>query len=248
VVNLVGILSEGGRQRFDAVQGAGAGIVAAAARAAGITRMVQLSAIGADAQSASAYARSKAAGEAAVVATLPQAVILRPSVVFGPDDAFFNRFAAMAELAPMLPLIGGGGTRLQPVYAGDVAAAVVAALDGAAKAGTVYELGGPDVMTLRDCLETVMTITGRRRPLVSVPFSVAGLLGALLQVLPNPPLTPDQVTLLKRDNIVSAPAVAEGRTLAAFVPTPTTVATVLPTYLWRFRLHGQFGHADGKPA
>jgi NADH dehydrogenase len=245
VVNLVGILAEGGKQRFDAVQNEGAGAVAAAAAAAGITQVVHVSAIGADAASPSAYGRSKAAGEAAVLKAVPSAVILRPSIVFGPEDDFFNRFAAMATMAPALPLIGGGTTRFQPVHVDDVAAAVVAALAGRAKPGTVYELGGPEVLTFRACLEQVLATTGFKRPLVSLPFGLAGFLASLLSFVPNAPLTPDQVQLLKRDNVVSDAAIAEGRVLSALTDRAATLAAVLPTYLWRYRSNGQFakGHA-----
>lgn len=248
VVNLVGILAEGGKQRFDAVQHQGAATIAAAAKAAGIDRVVHLSAIGADAASPSAYARTKAAGEAAMLADVPSAVILRPSIVFGPEDDFFNRFAAMAEMAPALPLIGGGKTRFQPVYVCDVADAVVAALAGKAKPGTVYELGGPDILSFRACLEQVMAVTGHKRFLVNLPFGVAGLLANLMSVVPGAPLTPDQVTLLKRDTVVSEAATAEGRVLVALTDKASTVGAVLPTYLWRYRKHGQFGHAGGETA
>jgi NADH dehydrogenase len=244
VVNLVGILAEGGKQRFDAVQHEGAGAIAAAAAAAGITRVVHVSAIGADAASPSAYGRSKAAGEAAVLKAVPSAVILRPSIVFGPEDDFFNRFASMAALAPALPLIGGGTTRFQPVHVDDVAAAVAAALAGRAKPGTVYELGGPEVLTFRSCLEQVLATTGLKRRLVSLPFGLAGFLASLMSFVPNAPLTPDQVQLLKRDNVVSDAAIAEGRVLSALTERAGTLAAVLPTYLWRYRQSGQFakGH------
>ena len=239
VVNLVGILYERGRQSFEAVQAEGAGAVARAAAAAG-ARLVHISAIGADSSSRSAYARTKAAGEAAALAAVPQAVILRPSIVFGPEDDFFNRFAAIARFAPALPLIGGGGTRFQPVFVGDVAAAVAASLEGRACAGVTYELGGPAVKTFRELMEIMLREIGRRRLLVPLPFALARLQAFFLEFLPKPLLTRDQVSLLERDNVVSAAAEREGRTFKGLGITPTALETVLPTYLWRFRKAGQF--------
>lgn len=239
VINCVGILYETGRQKFDAVQARGAGAVARAAKAAG-ARLIHLSAIGADANSASAYARTKAAGEAAVFAEVPDAVILRPSIIFGPEDGFFNRFAAMAQMFPALPLVGGGTTRFQPVFVTDVAEAVMAAIDGKAKPGTVYELGGPSVKSFRELLEFVLATTGRNRLLVPLSFGLARLQAKFLQYLPNPPLTPDQVELLKLDNVVSDAAKAEGRTLEGLGIRPQSVEAIVPTYLWRFRRQGQF--------
>lgn len=240
VVNLVGILYETGRQRFDAVQGFGPGAVARAAAAAGITRMVQVSAIGADPESRSGYARSKAAGEAAVLEGQPGAVILRPSIVFGPEDDFFNRFAAMARISPMLPLIGGGHTRYQPVYVADVAEAAARAVEGRARAGTIYELGGPEIRTFRELMEFILAETGRSRLLVPVPFGLATLQARLLQLLPKPLLTVDQVRLLQHDTVVSQAAIDEERTLTGLGIDPTAMETVVPTYLARYRRSGQF--------
>lgn len=239
VVNLVGILHESRRQRFVSVQEIGARTVAEAARAAG-AGLTHVSALGADEGSPAVYARTKALGEKAVLAAHPEAVILRPSIVFGPEDDFFNRFAEMAQMAPALPLIGGGNTRLQPVYVGDVAEAVARSVDGLVPAGRIYELGGPEVMTLRECLEEVLLVTGRKRPLVPVPWGIANLLATFLGLLPKPPLTRDQVTLLRRDNVVSQQAEQEGRTLAAFGIRPEATAGVLASYLWRYRQAGQF--------
>jgi uncharacterized protein YbjT (DUF2867 family) len=239
VVNLVGILYESGRQRFQAVQAEGAGAVARAAAEAG-ARLVHVSAIGADASSRSAYARSKAAGETAVRAAVPQAVILRPSLIFGPEDDFFNRFAAMARFSQFLPLIGGGRTRFQPVFVGDVAAAVAASLEGRARAGVTYELGGPAVKTFRELMELMLHEIGRERLLVPVPFALARLQALVLELLPKPLLTRDQVRLLERDNVVSETAEREGRTLKGLGITPTALETELPAYLWRFRKTGQF--------
>jgi uncharacterized protein YbjT (DUF2867 family) len=239
VVNLVGILFERGRQRFDAVQAFGAEACAQSAAAHG-ARLVHISAIGADEQSPSGYARSKATGEKLVRAALPDAVILRPSIVFGPEDSFFNRFAAIARLAPALPLIGGGHTRFQPVFAGDVAAAVVAAIEGRALAGAPYELGGPAVRTFKELMQFLLNIIERRRLLLPVPFELAKVPAFFLQFLPSPLLTPDQVELLRQDNIVSNEAKQERRTLDGLGITPTLMEAIVPAYLQRFRKTGQF--------
>jgi len=240
VVNLVGILFPSGKQTFDTVQDEGARHVAEAARQAGAQALVHVSAIGADADSPSAYARSKADGEAAVREVFPEAIILRPSVVFGPEDDFFNRFAALARIAPVLPLIGGGDTKFQPVFAGDVANAVIAGLTGRAQAGAPYELGGPEVMTLKEVMERVLTYTMRKRLLVPVPFWLATLKGAFLQLLPKPLLTVDQVRLLQTNNVVSADAQRAGRTLEGLGIEPVAVEAVVPPYLEQFRPRGQF--------
>jgi uncharacterized protein YbjT (DUF2867 family) len=239
VVNLVGILFERGAQRFDAVQVEGAEAVALAAKAAG-ARLVHISAIGADENSLSHYARSKAEGEQRVLAADPSATVMRPSIVFGPEDDFFNRFAALARIAPALPLPGGGHTRFQPVFVGNVAEAIAKAVDGGAKAGAIYELGGPDVRSFKDLMEFTLATIQRRRLLVPVPFPVMKLQAAVLQFLPKPPLTPDQVELLRNDNVVSDDARGDGRTLEALGIIPETVDAIVPSYLWRFRKAGQF--------
>jgi NADH dehydrogenase len=239
VVNLVGILFERGRQRFEAVQAFGAEQVALAAAAHG-ARMIQVSAIGADAHSASAYARSKALGEQAVLAASAEATIFRPSVMFGPEDEFFNKFAALARILPALPLVGGGQTRFQPVFVGDVAEAIARAVDGEAKEGAIYEAGGPEVRTFKELLEYVLAVTGRRRLLIPVPFPVARLQAMILQFMPKPLLTPDQVELLKADNVVSEEAERDGRTLRGLGIEPVAMETIVPSYLWRFRKTGQF--------
>jgi NADH dehydrogenase len=239
VINLVGILFERGKQRFEAVQAQGAHTVAQAAAAAG-ARLIHVSALGADPDSPALYARSKAAGETAVLATTPDATILRPSIVFGPEDDFFNRFASLARLSPALPLIGGGETKFQPVFVGDVAQAISSAVGGRAKGGTIYELGGPEVRTFRELMEYVLAVTERRRLLVPLPFGLAKLQAMFLQLLPTPLLTPDQVELLRTDNVVSPAAQAEGRTLPALGVEPTALEAVVPSYLWRFRKAGQF--------
>ena len=241
-INLVGILTESGAQTFEAVQAKGAGTVAAAAAAAGAT-MVHVSAIGADENSTSRYARAKAAGEKAVLAAVPTATILRPSVVFGPEDQFTNRFAGLAQISPLLPLIGGGLTKLQPVYVGDVAAAVADAVDGKTKAGAAYELGGPEVLTLREIMEIILATIERERMLVSLPFGLAKLQALLLQFAPGAlKLTPDQVELLRSDNVVSEAAKAAGLTLEGLGVTPDSMEAIVPQYLWRFRRAGQFAH------
>src|SRR5262252_4779538 len=239
VVNLVGILIERARQRFDTVQAFGAEACALSAAAHG-ARLVHVSAIGADEQSPSHYARSKAMGEKLVRAAVPGAVILRPSIVFGPEDAFFNRFAAIARLAPALPLIGGGRTRLQPVFAGDVAAAVVAAIEGRATPGATYELGGPAVRSFKELMQYLLATIERRRLLLPIPFALAKFQAGILQLLPKPLLTPDQVELLRGDVTVSDLAKREGRTLEALGIAPVAMAAIVPSYLWRFRKAGQF--------
>jgi NADH dehydrogenase len=241
-INLVGILAESGAQTFEAVQGSGAGAVAQAAAAAGAP-MVHVSAIGADENSPSHYGRSKAAGEKAVLSAVPSAIIMRPSVVFGPEDQFTNRFASLATMSPALPLIGGGVTRLQPVYVGDVATAVADAVDGKAKAGATYELGGREVLTLREIMEIILATIERQRMLVSLPFRLAKLQALFLQFAPGIfKLTPDQVELLRSDNVVSDPAKAAGLTLDGLGIAPDSLEAIAPQYLWRFRKAGQFAH------
>ncbi|GAB4146174.1 MAG: complex I NDUFA9 subunit family protein [Sphingomonadales bacterium] len=236
VVNLVGVLYEAGAQRFDAVQAEGAGNVARAAAAAGVKSLVHVSALGADAQSASAYARSKALGEARVRAAFPDAVILRPSVVFGPGDGFYNRFAAMARFSPFLPLIGGGHTRFQPVYVADVSGAIQVGLDDPAHSGGIYALGGPKTYAMREVLGYILEQIMAKRLLLPIPFPLASILGTCLSLLPHPPLTRDQVRLLKQDNVV--PVGVPG--LAELGIEPTPVEAVVPDYLVRYRPHGRF--------
>jgi NADH dehydrogenase len=239
VVNLVGILAETGRQKFDAVQRSGAELIAKAAATHG-ARVVQVSAIGANKDSASGYARSKAQGEEAVLAAVPSAVIMRPSIMFGPEDTFFNRFAAIARMAPALPLIGGGLTRFQPVFAGDVATAIADAIEGKATPGAIYELGGPDVLTFKELMQFTLNTIKRKRALVPLPFPIASLMASILQFAPGAPLTPDQVEMLRTDNVVSDEAKRDGRTLEAFEITPDSIGVIVPTYLWRFRKTGEF--------
>jgi uncharacterized protein YbjT (DUF2867 family) len=239
VFNLVGILSERGRQSFDAVHREGAERIARIAAEMGAARLLHISALGADPQSPSKYARSKAAGEAAVRAAFPGATLFRPSIVFGPEDDFFNRFARLTRLLPALPLIGGGKTRFQPVYVGDVAEALAAALADPRTMGQIFELGGPQTYSFRQLMEILLAAVGRKRWLVPVPFPVATAQGAVLSLLPNPPLTRDQVKLLRRDNVVSGlfPGLIE------LGVRPTALEAVIPTYLNRFRPGGWYSSA-----
>ena len=236
VVNLVGILHERGSQRFDAVHHVGAARLARLAREAGVERFIHFSAIGAEPRSTSAYARTKAAGEQAVRDAFPTATVLRPSIVIGPEDQFFNRLAGMAMISPVMPLIGGGDTRFQPVYVGDVADAAVHCIDDGATAGRTYELGGPKVYTLRELTELLLEEIRRKRVLLDLPFGLAALQARLLSLLPNPPLTQDQVEMLKYDNVVASGALG----FEALGIAPTAVEAVLHTYLDRFRRGGWY--------
>jgi uncharacterized protein YbjT (DUF2867 family) len=240
VVNLIGILFESGKRTFEAMHVDAARRIAEQARTAGVSRFVQVSAIGADAEGKSAYARSKAAGEAAVREVFPDAVILRPSVVFGPGDDFLNRFAVMATFAPALPLVGFGRTKFQPVYVGDVAEAIARSVEDVSLAGRTFELGGPATLTFEELLRLVLRETGRARLLAPLPFSVARAIGSVAQLsafvgIP-PVLTRDQVLSLETDNVVADGA--EG--LAALGVQPTGMEAVVPSYLWRYRRGGQF--------
>ena len=240
LINLVGLLAEGGRQRFETVHSFGAEQVALAANAHG-ARMVHVSAIGADEHSTSAYARTKAAAERLVLSAQPQAVILRPSILFGPEDDFFNRFAALACISPVLPLIGGGATKFQPVFVGDVARAIADATEGKLRAGTIYELGGPEVRSFKQLMQFMLATIERRRLLVPLPFFAAKLKAQFLRFAPSPlTLTPDQVELLRTDNVVSDAAIADKRTLAGIGIDGETIEAIVPSYLWRFRKTGQF--------
>lgn len=247
-VNLVGILAQTGAQKFATVQAGGARAVAEACKAAGIGNVVHVSAIGANAQSASEYGRSKAEGEAAMLAAVPSAVILRPSVIFGPEDEFFNRFAAMARFFPVLPVVGGE-TKFQPVYVGDVAEAVATALAGRAKAGATYELGGPDVETFAELVDYVLKVTERDRRVAQLSFGMGKFVAATTQLFTTLTLglfpkmlrmTGDQVELLKTDNVVSDAAKAEGRTLEGLGIEPQSIEAIVPTYLYRYRKTGQY--------
>lgn len=248
VVNLVGILAETGAQKFATVQAGGARAVAEAAKAAGISNFVHISAIGADPQSRSAYGRSKAEGEAAVREAIPSAIILRPSIIFGPEDDFFNRFATMARYFPIVPIVGGQ-TKFQPVYVGDVAETVAAALKGRAKASETYELGGPEVKSFAELIDYVLKVTERRRRVLKLSFGMGKLVAAFTQLFTTLSLglfprllrmTRDQVELLKKDNVVSEAAIAEGRTLEGLGIEPQSIEAIVPTYLYRYRETGQY--------
>ena len=244
-VNLVAVMRETGRQGFQAVHVMGARNVATAARAEGVTRVVQVSALGADPNSESKYARTKAEGEAAVREIYPDAVVVRPSIVFGPGDHFFNRFAAMAQTSPALPLIGGGQTRFQPVFVGDVARALAQVVEAPEAAGQTYELGGPAAFSFRELMQMMLAQIGKRRFLAPIPWPMANLLGAagdLAGMVIAPPITSDQVILLKADNVASGayPGLPE------LGITPTTLEAVLPTYLYRYRKGGQYADQEDR--
>jgi uncharacterized protein YbjT (DUF2867 family) len=240
VVNLVGILFERGAQTFEAVHVDGARRVAEASKAAGVTRFVQMSALGAKPDSTAKYARTKAGGEAAVRANVPEAVIVRPSIVFGPHDAFFNRFASLMRFAPLLPLIGGGEQRFQPVFVGDVADAIVKGLTDPALDGRTFELGGPTVYTFRELMELTMEVTGRHTGLVPIPFPLAKVQAFFMELLPVPPLTRDQVELLKTDNVCGGDLPG----LSDMGITPTAAEVILPTYLDIYRKGGRYKAAQ----
>jgi uncharacterized protein YbjT (DUF2867 family) len=242
VVNCVGTFRKGGKNNFDAVQVDGAARVARISAAEGVSQLVQISSIGADKASDSDYSRTKGEGEAAVLAAFPTAVILRPSVIFGTEDGFFNRFAAMTRMGPILPVVGAN-TRFQPVHVDDVAQAAVKAVKGEAAPG-VYELGGPEVDTFRGLMGRMLKVVQRRRAVVNVPFFVARIMGfgfdmieaVTLGLIENKMITRDQVKSLKQDNVVSPGA----RGLADLGITPTAMEAVLPEYLWRYRPSGQY--------
>jgi uncharacterized protein YbjT (DUF2867 family) len=238
VINLTGLLYQSGEQSFEAVHIDAADTIARCAKEAGARTLVQVSAIGADKDAAAAYAASKGEGEARVSAAFPNAAIVRPSIVFGPEDAFFNRFAGLARFSPFLPLIGGGKTRFQPVFVGDVAAAIAKLVDAPELGGRTYELGGPTIYSFKELMEIVLRETGRKRMLVPVPFPLATLQAMFLQFLPGTLLTPDQVTLLKSDNVVTG-----NDTLQTLGIAPTSVEAEVPSYLWRFRAKGQYEDA-----
>jgi len=239
VINLVGILAESGRQKFDSVQVFGARAVAEATRAEK-AKLIHMSAIGADSESSSAYGETKGKGEEAVLEVMKDVTIMRPSIIFGQEDDFFNRFGAMARFAPALPLIGGGTTKFQPVYVGDVAEAIALGVDGKLAKGKAYELGGPKILSFRECLELLLKEVGRNKILISLPWFVAGMMGKALGWLPGAPITSDQVEMLKNDNVISESAIKQKRTLDGIGVQPTTMASILPSYLVQYRPHGQF--------
>lgn len=239
VINLVGIMAEKGRQRFRAVHTMGAKNIAEAAKKAGASTLVHMSALGADTESESAYQRSKAMGEVEVLKAFPKAVIIRPSIIFGQGDGFFNFYGALVRLFPVLPLIGGK-SKFQPIFVGDVAEAFACAVNGDVKTGKIYELGGADVETMRQLIQRLLVEAQCNRLLIPVPTGLAKFKAWFIQLLPWKLLTVDQVTLLGYDNVVSPEAIKQKRDLAAFGIKPTSMDAILPTYLWRFRKHGQF--------
>ncbi len=248
VINLVGVAHQAGKQTFEAVHVDGAAAVARAAKAAGASALVHLSALGVDkAADVSAYAASKLRGEEAVLAAYPKAVIIRPSLMFGQGDGFFNLMGSMARILPVMPLISGK-TLFQPVFVGDVAEAIAKAAQGAVKPGRVYELGGPDVESHRVLMQRILREAGRNPMLVSVPSGLMKMMASLIGILPFKPLiTSDQVELLGVDNVVSDAAQKEKRNLVAFDIEPTSMDEILPTYMWRFRRHGEFDREGGSP-
>jgi uncharacterized protein YbjT (DUF2867 family) len=247
VMNLTGVLSSGGTQSFEAVHVFGAEACAKAARVAKASVFIQMSAIGADVNSASEYARSKGEGEVRARAAFPGAVVLRPSIVFGPEDNFFNQFAGMSRLAPALPLIGGGVTKFTPVFVGDVAEAVAKIIDVGEASGKTYELGGPEVFTFEQLLQFTLDTIGRKRLLLPVPWPIAKVMGTVMGVLPGAPLTADQVELLKTDNVISDEAAREGRSLAGLGIAASSIQSIVPSYLYRYRKAGQFTAPSGIP-
>ncbi len=243
VINLAGIEHESGPQRFDGVNTLGAANVARAASEAGVPSLIHVSALGADPEAKSAFLRSKALGEKEVLAAFPKAIIFRPATIFGPDDRFFNLFGTFARLFPIMPVIGGKASH-QPVYVVDVARAITLAAQGKAKNGTVYELGGPDMLTMKELMQKVLNESRRTKPLVVWPMPIALLEGWFLQWLPNPWLTVDQVIRYASDEVVSENAIVQKRTFEAFSIKPKALDAVLPTYMWRFAKHGQFERVE----
>lgn len=247
VINLTGVLYSARAQSFDAVHALGAEASAKAARAAKARVFIQMSAIGADENSTAEYARSKADGEKRARAAFPGAIIIRPSIVFGPEDSFFNRFAALSRLAPALPLIGGGATKFAPVFVGDVAEAMARLIDKGEADGRTYELGGPENLTFKQLMQFTLDTIGRSRLLVPIPWGIAKVQALILGLLPSPLLTTDQVELLKTDNVVSEQATHERRTLEGLGITPSGIEGIVPGYLYRFRKAGQFTAPKGMP-
>jgi uncharacterized protein YbjT (DUF2867 family) len=245
VVNFTGLLAQSGAQTFDAVHAFGAEASAKAARAAKAQVFIQMSAIGADAQSPASYGRSKAEGEQRAGAAFPGAIVLRPSIVFGPEDGFFNKFAEMSRFAPALPLIGGGATKFQPVFVGDVAEAIATLIDKGVADGKTYELGGPERLSFKELLEFILATVGRKRVLFPIPWPAARALATVMGILPGQPLTRDQVELLTRDNVVSDDASRAGRDLKGLGIDPRGIEGIVPSYLYRYRKAGQFSSSTG---
>jgi uncharacterized protein YbjT (DUF2867 family) len=247
VINLTGVLASRGAQSFEAIHAFGAEASAKTAKAAKAKVFIQMSTLGADASSGSEYARTKAAGEARAKAAFPGAIILRPSIVFGPEDNFFNQFAALSRLAPGLPLIGGGKTKFTPLFVGDLAEAIATLVDRGEASGQTFEFGGPEVFTFKQLMEFTLATIGRKRLLVPVPWFIAKIMGTVLGYIPGAPLTADQVELLKTDNVVSEAASNDGRDLASLGITAQGIQGIVPSYLYRYRKAGQFTAPKGIP-
>jgi NADH dehydrogenase len=243
----VGVLYSAGPQSFDALHMFGAEASAKAAKAAKAKVFIQMSALGADPLSASAYARTKAEGERLARAAFPGTIVIRPSIIFGPEDGFFNKFAGLARMSPALPLIGGGETKFAPVFVGDVAEAFARLVDRGEADGRTYELAGPQVLSFRQIMEFILTTIGRKRLLVPIPWPVAKMLAAILGLAPKPQLTMDQVELLKSDNVLSEAARKENRTLEGLGIRPRNIEGIVPSYLYRYRKAGQFTAPRGTP-
>lgn len=240
-INLVGIMNEKGKQRFNSVQVQGAKTIAEACKKAGIA-LTHVSALAADPTSSSAYSRTKAEGEKAVRSVLPDTIIMRPSAIFGADDTFFNRFADMARFTPFMPLIGGGNTMLQPVFIDDVAEAIALSVDGKLKAGATYELAGPESRSIKEWMMRTMQVIGRKRIFFSMPWWLAKLTGSIMGILPKPALTRDQVELLRKDYVLSDEAKHAGLTLEGIGIKPQAPDAIMDSYLWRYRLSGQYAN------
>jgi uncharacterized protein YbjT (DUF2867 family) len=247
VINLTAVFSNAGAQTFEAVHEFGATAIANAAKAAKAQVFIHMSGLGTDKPTTSVYVKSRAKGEANAAAGFPDAIIIRPSVIFGPEDNLFNKFALMARFSPILPLIGGGETKFQPVFVGDVAEAIATLVDRGVADGKVYELGGPEVMSFKQILQFVLNTAQRKRLLLPIPFAVASIMGTVAGLLPNPALTADQVELLKSDNLVDDRAEKEGRTLKGLGIVARSVESIVPSYLYRFRKAGQFSAPNVKP-
>lgn len=239
VINLAGVIYEKGKQKFEAVNVTGAQTVAQICKKQGVKTLIHVSSLHADAQSESAYSRSKADGEQAVSKAFPNAIIMRPAVIFGVEDRFFNLFGGLAQISPVLPLVHGDST-YQPVYVGDVADAIARAADGDAKTGKTYELGGADVETFKQLMQRITRETQRSPLMIPIPAGLAKFKAFFLQILPHPILTVDQVEMMANDCVVSEQAIREKRTLAGLGISPTTMDAILPSYLWRFRKNGQY--------
>lgn len=248
VINLPGLLYDAGPQTFQAVHVFGAEAAGRAAATSGARVFIQMSALSADPDSPSQYARTKAEGEVRARNAFPGAIVLRPSIVFGPEDGFFNRFAAMARVSPILPLIGGGRTRFQPVFVGDVAEAVDLLVERGLADGRTYEFGGPEIYTFKELMQFTLRTIMRRRLLLPLPFAIANIAAALFQLLPKPLLTMDQVQLLRGDNVVSDEAENQGRTLRGLGLMPRDIEAIVPAYLYRYRRAGQFTETEHRLA